>query len=159
MGNSVNRVFLLGRLGKTPELRHTNGGMAFMNLSLATSFRKRNKDGDWVDGKTEWHRVTVWGKTAEGLHRSGKVTKGLQVFIEGYLQTSSWEDRSGNKRYSTSVQCQNFTFVSDGRSQYRKPDENRGDDNHNEPPPYDPDEEFSHGGENEAPFNDEELPF
>ena len=159
MSNSVNKVFLLGRIGKTPELRHTNNGTAFMNLSLATSFRKRNDKGEWADGKTEWHRVTVWGKTAEGLDRSKKVVKGLQVFVEGHLQTSSWEDRTGTKRYSTSIQCENFTFLADGKSQYKKPEEgkndNRNEDNYE--PPYNPEEDY--GKEDTEQFPEDELPF
>ena len=93
---SVNKVILIGRLGKDPEIRYTPSGTAVTNLSLATSFKP--KDGE---EKTEWHRCVAFGKTAEICGQY--LHKGSQVYIEGRLQTRDWEDKDGNKRFTTEV--------------------------------------------------------
>ena len=93
---SVNKVILIGRLGKDPEIRYTPNGTAVANLSLATSFKP--KDGE---EKTEWHRCVAFGRTAEVCGEY--LHKGSQVYIEGRLQTRDWEDKEGNKRYTTEV--------------------------------------------------------
>jgi len=93
---SVNKVILVGRLGRDPEIRYTPGGTAVTNLSVATSFKP--KEGE---EKTEWHRCVAFGRTAEVCGEY--LHKGTQVYIEGRLQTRDWEDKEGTKRYTTEV--------------------------------------------------------
>lgn len=100
MAEGYNRVLLLGNLGADPELKATQSGMSVLKLRLATTERYQDKSGVW-QSRTDWHSVVVWGKRAEGLHKF--LTKGMTVFVEGSLKTSSWEDRDGNKRYKTEV--------------------------------------------------------
>jgi single-strand DNA-binding protein len=111
MAEGLNRVMLLGNLGADPELRVTQGGQAVLKLRLATneSYVDRN---NVRQERTEWHRVTVWGKRAEGL---GKILqKGDSIFVEGRLQTSSYE-KNGEKRYSTEVIANNILLTGGGR--------------------------------------------
>jgi len=113
---SVNKVILIGRLGTDPEVRQTKGGMAVANFSLATSEFYNDKDGNKQE-KTEWHRIVVWGKQADLCAQY--LSKGRQVFIEGRLQTRSWDDQQGQKRYTTEVVAANVRFLggkSDSRS-------------------------------------------
>lgn len=97
---SVNKVILIGNLGRDPELRYTPGGKPVASFSVATTEQWTGKDGA-KEERTEWHRVVAWGRLGEicgeYLH------KGRQVYVEGKLQTRSWEDRDGNKRYTTEV--------------------------------------------------------
>lgn len=95
----VNRVFLIGFLGNDPEVRYTPGGTAVANFNLATS-ETRNKNGQ-KETRTEWHKVVAFGKVAEICGEY--LAKGRQVYIEGKLQTRSWEDKDGNKRTSTEI--------------------------------------------------------
>src|SRR5512136_3336909 len=97
---SVNKVILVGNLGKDAELRYTPGGTAVATLRLATADRFKDKDGQWKE-QTEWHTVVVWDKTAESL--AEYLRKGKQIYVEGRLQTRSWDDREGKKRYTTEV--------------------------------------------------------
>ena len=98
---SLNKVMLIGNLGKDPEVRYTGSGQAVASFSLATSERFKNKQsGEWEE-KTEWHRVTLWGKQAEVAGEY--LAKGKTVFIEGRLQTRKWTDRDGNEKYTTEV--------------------------------------------------------
>ena len=98
---SVNKVILVGNLGRDAELRYTPGGAAVATLNMATT-------EVWTDkarpaaGKTEWHRVVLWGKVAESL--TEYLTKGKQVYVEGRLETRQWDDKDGNKRYTTEIQ-------------------------------------------------------
>jgi single-strand DNA-binding protein len=111
MAEGLNRVMLLGNLGADPELRVTPGGQAVLKLRLATneSYLDRN---NVRQERTEWHRVTVWGRRAEAL---GKILqKGDSLFIEGRLQTSSYE-KNGEKRYSTEVVANNIVLPGSGR--------------------------------------------
>ena len=105
---TVNKVILIGNLGQDPELRTTGSGTPVVNLRIATSDRRKNKDGQW-DNHTEWHSVVAFGKTAENINRFMK--KGKQLFIEGRLQTRKWQDRDGNDRYSTEVVANNVRFL------------------------------------------------
>lgn len=112
MAEGLNRVILLGNLGADPELRMTNGGTAVLNCRLATSesYLDRNKQRQ---ERTEWHRVVIWGKRAEAL---GKIlTKGDRILVEGALRTSSYEDRDGNKRYTTEIVASNIVLSGTGR--------------------------------------------
>ena len=105
---SVNKVIVLGRLGQDPELKHTAGGSAVTNFSVATSESWTDKQGEKQE-RTEWHRVVVWGKLAEICSRY--LNKGRQVYLEGRLQTRSWEDTQGQKRYTTEVQANSVEFL------------------------------------------------
>ncbi len=97
----VNKVILVGHLGRDPELRYAQSGTAVANATIATTERRKDRDGEWNDA-TEWHRLVFFGKTAETLSRYCK--KGKQLYIEGRLQTRSWEDKeSGQKRYTTEI--------------------------------------------------------
>ncbi|MCK4883578.1 MAG: single-stranded DNA-binding protein [Candidatus Diapherotrites archaeon] len=105
---SVNKVILVGNLGKDPEIRYTNNGNCITNFSLATSRVWKNKDGEKQD-ETEWHRCVAFGRTAEicgeYLH------KGSLIYIEGRLQTRDWEDKDGVKRYTTEVIIENMKML------------------------------------------------
>jgi single-strand DNA-binding protein len=97
---SVNKVIVLGNLGSDPEVRYTPSGKAVANFSLATSEKYTNKDGE-KEEKTEWHRIVAWGRLGEICGEY--LSKGSQIYIEGRLQTRTWEDRDGNKRYTTEI--------------------------------------------------------
>jgi len=105
---SVNKVILIGNLGRDPELRHTTSGTPVANFTMATTDRWTDPAGERKE-KTEWHRIVCWGKQAE---ISGEyLRKGKQVYIEGSLQTREWTDRDGNKRYTTEVRCQRMQML------------------------------------------------
>lgn len=97
---SVNKVILVGNLGKDPELRATPAGQNVANFSIATTDRWVDKAGQKQD-RTEWHNIVLWGRLAEIANQYLK--KGSSVYIEGRLQTRSWEDKEGNKRYITEI--------------------------------------------------------
>lgn len=105
---SVNKVILLGRLGQDPELKYTPGGSPVCNFSLATTESWTDKSGQKQE-KTEWHRVVVWGKLAELCNQY--LAKGRQAFLEGRLQTRSWDDKDGNKRYTTEILASTVQFI------------------------------------------------
>jgi single-strand DNA-binding protein len=101
MAKGVNKVFLLGRLGKDPEMRATQGGMTIASFTLATSDRAKDAQGNWQD-KTEWHNLVAFQRTAEIVRDYCK--KGSQIFVEGKIQTRSWDDKeSGQKKYRTEI--------------------------------------------------------
>jgi single-strand DNA-binding protein len=106
---SVNKVILVGRLGQAPEVKYTPGGAAVATLSVATSENWQDKNGQKQE-RTEWHRVIVWGKLAELCGQY--LAKGRQVFVEGRIQTRSWDDKaSGQKRYATEVVASTVQFL------------------------------------------------
>jgi len=98
---------LLGNLGDDPELKMTNGGNAVLNMSLATSFRWKTDGGEQKE-KVEWHRLRMWGKRGESLARH--LRKGMKIAVEGRIQYSQYEDRDGNKRYSTEIVVDQLHF-------------------------------------------------
>ena len=100
MAGSVNKVILIGRLGKDPEMRFTPGGRAVTNFTMATNEYWTDQNGERQE-RTEWHRIVTWGKLAENCAKL--LGKGKQVYIEGRIQTRSWDDRAGNKRYTTEI--------------------------------------------------------
>jgi single-strand DNA-binding protein len=101
MAKGVNKVFLLGNVGKDPEIRATAGGMTIASFTLATADRQKDSTGNWVD-KTEWHNLVAFQRTAEIVR--DYVKKGTQIFVEGKIQTRSWDDKeSGQKRYKTEI--------------------------------------------------------
>lgn len=105
---SVNKVIILGRLGQDPELKYTPTGSAVCNFSLATTENWTDKSGQKQE-KTEWHRIVVWGKLAELCNQY--LAKGRQAFLEGRLQTRSWDDKEGNKRYTTEILATTVQFI------------------------------------------------
>jgi single-strand DNA-binding protein len=105
---SVNKVILVGRLGQNPEVRYTPSGSAVANFSVATNETWTDKQGQKQE-RTEWHRIVVWGKLAE---LCGKyLEKGRQCYVEGRLQTRSWQDKDGTTKYSTEVQATTIQFL------------------------------------------------
>src|SRR3954451_24873525 len=108
---SVNKVILVGNLGRDAELRYTPGGAAVATLNMATTETWNDKSGQKQE-KTEWHRVVFWGKVAESL--TEYLTKGKQVYIEGRLETRQWNDKDGNKRYTTEVKGDKIVLLGGG---------------------------------------------
>lgn len=106
--SGINKVILVGRLGADPEMKSVGSGQTVTRLNVATSESWTDKTGQKQE-RTEWHRITVWGKLAEicGKHLS----KGRQVYIEGKLQTRSWEDQQGQKRYATEIVANTVQFL------------------------------------------------
>jgi len=105
---SVNKVMLIGNLGHDPELRTTSGGTPVMNIRVATSEQRKDRNGNWGD-HTEWHSVVVFGRMAENLNKYCR--KGRQLFIEGRLQTRKWQDRDGADRWSTEIVAAYVKFL------------------------------------------------
>ncbi|MEK7713630.1 MAG: single-stranded DNA-binding protein [Deltaproteobacteria bacterium] len=112
--SGVNKVILLGRLGADPEVRYTAGGTAVAKFNLATSETWKDKDGSKQE-KTEWHRVVAFGKLGETCGEY--LSKGKQVYVEGKLQTRSWEDKEGNKKYTTEVNVSNMVMLGSGAAE------------------------------------------
>ena len=105
----VNKVMLVGNLGRDPEMRALPSGQQVANFSLATSRRYKDRDGNRKD-ETEWHNIVVFGKQAEIAGQY--LTKGKMVFVEGRIQTRSWDDKeSGKKQYKTEIICDNFQML------------------------------------------------
>jgi single-strand DNA-binding protein len=109
MGKSINKVILVGRLGRDPELKYTASGTPFCRFSMAT-------DDSWVDKgsgekteRTEWHNIVVWNKLAEICNTY--LTKGKMVYIEGSLQTREWDDKEGVKRKTTEIRCNDMMML------------------------------------------------
>ncbi|SRR5579884_896079 len=113
MAKSVNKVILLGNVGKDPDVKYTPSGTPVAKFSIATSERFKDKGGEWQD-RTEWHNVIAWKRLAEIVGEY--VSKGKKVYVEGRLQTSSWEDRnSGEKKYRTEIVAQEILLLSNGK--------------------------------------------
>jgi single-strand DNA-binding protein len=112
--SGVNKVIIVGRLGQDPELKSVGSGQSVARLSVATSESWLSKDGQKQE-KTEWHRVVVWGKQAENCAKH--LSKGRQVYVEGRLQTRSWDDPSGVKKYSTEIVANNVQFLGSANSE------------------------------------------
>ena len=136
---SLNKVMLIGNLGKDPEVRYTASGQAVASFSLATSEKFKGKSGEWEE-RTEWHNITLWGKLAEIAGEY--LSKGKTAYIEGRLQTRKWQDKNGNDRYTTEI-------VGDKMQMLSPKGERRGDDSasgsagggsYDEPPPFQDDD-------------------
>lgn len=145
----VNKVILIGNLGKDPDVMTLESGVKFANVRIATNENYKGKDGNWVE-QTEWHNVVLWRWLAEK-----NLVKGDTVYVEGKLKTRSWDDKDGNKRYTTEVVADKVLKIS--RS---------GDGGYNAPPPPPVPEEFpeSSGDENDQGNSGEQassddLPF
>ena len=117
MARGVNKVILIGNLGKDPEIRYTQSGTAVANFSLATTETWGGGDGGEKQEKTEWHNIVAWARLAEICNQY--LQKGRQVYIEGRIQTRKWEDRDGNTRYTTEIVAQNMQMLGGrGDSEY-----------------------------------------
>jgi single-strand DNA-binding protein len=111
--SSVNKAILVGRLGRDPESQSTAGGSKVVRLSVATDEVWNDQRGE-RQKKTEWHRIVVFGKTADAVERYLK--KGSQVFIEGRIQTQEWQDKTGAKRYTTEIVASDVKFLDSAKS-------------------------------------------
>ena len=146
---SVNKVILLGRLGRDIELRYTPGGEAVGNCTMATSETWKDKNSGERKEKTEWHRLVIWGRRAEGLQEY--LRKGTQVYVEGRLQTRQWDDKDGNKRSTTEIRVDNLEFVG-GRG-------GAEDGSRENFPGQKPNEELNAASSPAPELSDEDIPF
>jgi single-strand DNA-binding protein len=104
----VNKVILIGNLGRDPELRYLPSGGPVTKFTLATNSRWKDKEGQWQD-RTDWHNIVAFGRQAEVCNEYLK--KGSQVYVEGRIQTRSWEDKDGNKKYMTEIIAQSINLL------------------------------------------------
>lgn len=128
---SLNKVTLIGNLGKDPEVRYTTAGQAVASFSIATSETYKDKAGEKVE-RTEWHNITFWGKLAEIAGEY--LSKGKTVYIEGRLQTQKWQDKSGNDRYTTGIVGDKMLMLSPKGERGASSSQSQG---YEEPPPMD----------------------
>jgi single-strand DNA-binding protein len=150
MAKSVNKVILVGNLGKDPEVKYTPSGTAVANLAIATNERFKDKEGNWQD-RTEWHRVVAWQRLAEIAGEYLK--KGRQVYIEGSLRTRSWDDKeTGQKKFMTEIWANDLVLLGGAREGegggYSKA---RGGNNFDQRGPEEP--------ANSTQITDEDIPF
>lgn len=142
MAGTYNRVVIIGRLGRDPELRWTQGGTAVCNMNLATDESYKDRDGN-KQQQTEWHKCVVWGKQAEMA--ANYLQKGSMALVEGSLQNNKWQDNQGNNRVSTEIKAQRVVFMDNkqnGTAHAKGGGESSGDD------PF----AFSGGDPDQAPF-------
>jgi len=155
---SVNKVILVGRLGRDPETRYTSGGQAVANFSVATDESYKDRNGE-RQKRTEWHKIVVWGKQAEIAQQYLK--KGSLVFIEGRIQSREWQDKEGQKRTSFEIVANNFRMLG-GRSDAAAAGAGGGRTGGDEPDVHAAPAEDSYGG-SQAPsgpeISDEDIPF
>jgi single-strand DNA-binding protein len=147
---SVNKVILVGNLGRDAELRYTPGGAAVATLNMATTEVFKDREGQKKED-TQWHRVILWGKTAETLQ--DYLTKGKQIYVEGKLQTRKWKDKDGNDKYTTEIRGDRVVLLGGG---------GRGDSGGGRGSSQ-PSEEFAHaeagGGGGSVELTDDDIPF
>jgi single-strand DNA-binding protein len=155
-GSGVNKVILIGNLGRDPEVRYTPGGQAVANFTVATNENWTDKQGQKQE-RTEWHKIVVWGKLAELCGEY--LSKGRQAYIEGRLQTREWTNKEGAKQYTTEVVANQVVFLSGGeRGQGRGASRQGGGAPADDmgPPPPDMDQSAAaggpKGGEDDIPF-------
>jgi single-strand DNA-binding protein len=108
MARGVNKVILVGNLGKDPEVSYLPSGQSVTKFSLATSRSYKDKSGEWKE-ETEWHNIVAWGKTGESVAQY--LSKGRQVYVEGRIQSRTWEDKEGKKRYNTDIVADNIMLL------------------------------------------------
>ncbi len=144
---SLNKAMLIGRLGGDPEIRFTPGGQAVANFRVATSESWINKNGEREE-RTEWHRIVAWGKLAEIINQY--LSKGRQVYLEGRIQTREWEDRDGNKRWTTEIVANQMIMLG-GRGEAGASDSKPSSTKAEEPP------SDNYAPEDSAPEDD--IPF
>jgi single-strand DNA-binding protein len=150
---SVNKVILVGNLGKDPELRYTQSGVPFCSFSLATTDNWTDQSGQRQE-KTEWHRITVWKKQAENCAKY--LRKGSSAYVEGRLQTRSWDDQSGQKRYSTEIVADNVKFLGSAGASRGEASYDNASSGFN-PPPVEPPSDSVFGSHNSSSLDD--IPF
>src|SRR5437870_8767938 len=143
---SVNKVILVGNLGRDAELRYTPGGAAVSKFSLATTEVWNDKSGQKQE-RTEWHNIDIWGKQAETL--TEYLRKGKQVYVEGRLQTDEYTDKEGIKRKSTKVRCDRVVLLSSGGGRGASASMDRGGDSSHPAAAAEPSE----------PLTDDDIPF
>lgn len=122
---SVNKVILVGNVGVDPEIRYLEGGAAVTTVRLATSETYKNKNGERIT-QTEWHNVVMWRGLAEIVEKY--VKKGSQLYVEGRLRTRSWDDKEGNKRYTTEVVADTMKMLSRKGDEYAQNADNQSDE-------------------------------
>jgi len=145
---SVNKVILVGNLGRDAEMRFTSGGTPVATVSMATTERFTDREGQKKED-TQWHRIVIWGKTAESLHEY--LTKGKQIYVEGKLQTREWQDKEGKTNKTTEVRADKIVLLGGGdRMGAGKPSRDRSAE-----PAADA---HTDGGPVDAP-NDDDIPF
>lgn len=150
---SVNKVIIMGNLGQDPELRYTPTGTAVCTLNVATT-DVRTDNGNRQE-KTEWHRIVVWSKQAENCAKY--LSKGRTVFVEGRLQTRSWDDQqTGQKRYATEIVAQNVQFIGGGSGRAAGDQASQQLSNFT-PPPAEPHSDSMFGNSNHSSLDD--IPF
>jgi single-strand DNA-binding protein len=148
----VNKVILIGNLGKDPELRYTPGGQPVASFPLATTERWSDKNGQRQD-RTEWHNIVVWGKLAELANQYLK--KGRSAYIEGRITNRSWDDKDGNKKYKTEIVANQIQFLGSPQSQSGGADMQAGPELSQSPDP-----QFNQPGvSNAAGMGEDDLPF
>lgn len=125
----VNKVILVGRLGRDPELKYMSDGKEVCNFSMATSRVGKDKSGEKTES-TEWHKVIFFGAFAAAI--SKYTSKGSLVYVEGFIRTRSWEDKDGNKRQTTEIMGQNCQFLDSKKGEAKHSSEDGGNEN---PPP------------------------
>lgn len=108
---SVNKAILVGNLGRDAEMRFTSGGTPVATVSLATTERFTDRDGQKRED-TQWHRIVIWGKTAESLHEY--LTKGKQIYVEGRIQTREWADKEGKQQRTTEIRADRIVLLGGG---------------------------------------------
>ena len=129
---SLNKVLLIGRVGQDPEKKVTPAGHSIVNISLATSERFKDKSGTQQE-KVEWHKIVLWNRLAEIVEQY--CHKGSQLFVEGSLQTRDWQDKDGNKRYTTEIVARNIQMLdSKGQSDNQSGQQQQNEPMHNTAP-------------------------
>ncbi|RPJ17014.1 MAG: single-stranded DNA-binding protein [Desulfobacteraceae bacterium] len=107
--SGINKAIIVGRLGRDPEIRYTPGGVAVANFSVATSEEWKDKESNEKKERTEWHRIVAFGKLGEICGEY--LSKGKMIYVEGRIQTRSWEDKDGNKKYTTEIVASDVQFL------------------------------------------------
>ncbi len=154
--DSLNKVMLLGNLGADPDLTHTKSGTPVCRINIATS--RNIKKGDQWEELTDWHRVVIFGNDAENA--SKYLFKGSKVFVEGRLQTRSYEDRDGNRRYTTEVVENKIVFLDSKKSSSSNSDERGGGRTYQQPSKNDSSPDKSSGTDSyDVKDDDDDLPF
>ena len=155
---SVNKVILVGNLGKDPEIKYTPQGTPVAKFSLATNERYKDKDGNWQD-RTEWHNIVLWQRLAEIAGEYLK--KGSKVYIEGRIKTDSWDDKqSGQKKYMTNIVGIDIVLLSGrGEGGGESGDGSRGVAGGNNFDQRTPEPEHATAGVSSSPITDEDIPF
>ncbi len=143
--SGVNKVILLGNLGRDPEIRNLESGAKVASFSLATNRSYKGQDGKRVD-ETEWHNVVLWGNLADLAEKF--LAKGRQVYIEGRIKTRQWEDKEGQKRYTTEIVGENMTFIGGRDEQRDRP-----------PMPTDEDTTNTSSSDDQSQHEGDDLPF